>query len=154
MKGRRRGIALPMVLLVLLALAILSSLALFDAVQGWRVASLAEDGVRARAAAYSALGATLSPPSVPLLCIQPPHRLVTREPLASGAGQAEVGWRALGPGRIRAEVTGIGRHGARHRVFALLAPDTVPEGAGPPGCPDASRLVPAGRIWVLHRPQG
>ncbi|MEX2181297.1 MAG: hypothetical protein WD771_04600 [Gemmatimonadaceae bacterium] len=154
MKRGRPGIALPMVLLVMLALSILSSLALFDAVQGWRVALLAEDGVRARAAAYSALGATFAPPSLALLCLQPPHLLMTGGTTTSANSRAEVGWRAVGGGRIRAEVTGIGRHGARFRLLALLSPDTLPDADGPPGCPDATRLVPAGRTWVLRDPQG
>ena len=47
MLGARRGIILPVVLAVLLALALLSSLAMFDAVQEWRVAGLAADRVRA-----------------------------------------------------------------------------------------------------------
>jgi hypothetical protein len=150
----RRGIALPMVILVMVALAILSSLALFDALQAWRVAALAEDSVRARAAAQGALAAAFRPPNLPLLCLQPPHLLVTGPPVLDSNGRAELGWRALGPGRVRAEVTGIGRAGARQRLLVLLAPDSLPTLAGTPGCPTATRLVPQGPVWVLRQPEG
>ncbi len=151
--GARRGIALPMVILVMVALAILSSLALFDALQAWRVALLAEDGVRARAAAMGALGTAFLPPNLALLCLQPPS-LLTLDSTESAGGRAEVGWRALGGGYVRAEIIGFGRQGARQRLVVLLTPDSLPALPGVPGCPSATRLRPQGQVWVLRHPLG
>lgn len=155
MTGRsaRRGIALPMVLMVMVALALLSSLALFDAVQAWRVALLAEDSVRARAAAYSAVATTFSPPDLSLLCLRPPHLGVGGPFVRTANGTASVVWRSLGRGKVRAEVAGVGRNGARFDLLVLLSPDSLPPLPGVPGCPTATRLVPQGRIWVLRHPR-
>ncbi len=150
----RAGIALPMILLVMTALAILSALALFDALQTWRVALLAEDGVRARAAAHGAMRAAFAPPDLHFLCLQPPHLLTGTHTVATAAGEATIGWRSLGPGRLRAEITGTGRSGARHRLLVLLTPDSLPALPGAPGCPTATRLLPQGPAWVLRHPQG
>lgn len=151
--GPRRGIALPMVILVMVALAILSSLALFDALQAWRVAVLAEDGVRARAAAMGAVGAAFTPPNLSVLCLQPPY-LVTADSVQTAGGRAEIAWRGLGGGRLRAEVTGFGRQGARQRLLVLLTPDSLPALPGEPGCPAATRLLPQGQHWILRHPAG
>ena len=142
-----------MVLMVMIALALLSSLALFDAVQFWRVALLAEDSVRARAAAYSAVATTFSPPDLHLLCLRPPHLGVRGSVAHTANGTASVAWRSLRGGRVRAEVGGRGRNGARFDLVVLLLPDSLPALPGVPGCPAATRLVPQGRIWVLRHPQ-
>lgn len=110
--------------------------------------------MRARAAAQSALGATLRPPDLPLLCLRPPHLLTSGPPVEDGNGLAEVGWRVLSPGRVRAEVTGVGRSGARYRLLVLLSPDSLPTLPGVPGCPTATRLLPQGPVWVLRHPDG
>ena len=71
-RRRRPGIALPAVLGVIVALGLLSSLALADAVRDWRVATLAEDAVRARAAALEALAAAAHPVDLEALCLSGP----------------------------------------------------------------------------------
>ena len=143
-----------MVLLTLLALAILSSLALFDALQAWRAATLAEDAVRARAAAHSALREVFTPPSLAWLCLQPPHRRIERElPVTSGQ-RARIAWRTLGPADQRAEVAGFGVRGARHRLLVRLTPDSLPADPWVPGCPTATRLEPAGPDWWMRHPEG
>jgi len=141
-----------MVLMVMIALGLLSSLALFDAVQSWRVALLAEDSVRARAAAYSAVASTFSPTDLALLCLRPPHFVVGGPVMHTANGTASVGWRSLGRGRVRAEVRGTGRNGAQFDLLVLLKPDSVPALPEVLGCPAATRLVPQGRIWLLRGP--
>jgi len=150
----RRGIALPMVLLTLLALTILASLALFDALQAWRAAGLAEDGVRARAAAHTALREVFAPPSVAWLCLQPPYAAVEREVSLPSGGRARISWRTLGPADQRAEVAGLGPQGARHRLLVRLTPDSLPSDPWVPGCPTATRLEPAGPDWWARHPEG
>lgn len=150
----RRGIALPMVLLVLLALAILASLAFFDALQAWRAAALAEDAVRARAAAHAALAQVFDPPGLAWLCLQPPHLHFDQEVLLPSGERARLVWRSLGPAEQRAEVTGFGTRGARHRLLVRLAPDSLPADPWIPGCPTATRLTPAGPDWWMRHPEG
>jgi hypothetical protein len=110
--------------------------------------------VRARAAAQGALSVALVPADLPLLCLGPPHLLRPGPTVESSNGRAEIGWRALGGGRVRGEVTGIGRTGARYRLWALVAPDSLPTLPGVPGCPAATRLIPQGPLWVLRLPEG
>lgn len=152
--GARRGIALPMVLLTMLALAILASLAFFDALQAWRTAAFAEDALRARAAAHAALAATFDPPALPWLCLQPPHQEVVRDLVLPAGQRARLAWRALAPAEVRAEVTGFGPRGARHRLLVRLTPDSLPSDPWLPGCPAATRLLPAGPDWWMRHPEG
>ena len=143
-----------MVLLVMLALAILASLAFFDALQSWRAALLAEDALRARAVAHAALTRVFAPPSLPWLCLQPPHLEVTEELTLLAGERARVAWRTLQPSEVRAEVTGYGRRGARHRLLVRLTPDSLPGDLWLPGCPDATRLRAAGPDWWMRHPEG
>lgn len=143
-----------MVLLTLLALTILSSLALFDALQAWRAAALAEDAVRARAAAHSALQQVFAPASLPWLCLQPPHLHTDREFTLPAGARARVSWRTFGPADLRAEVAGFGARGARHRLLVRLTPDSLPGDPWVPGCPSATRLLPAGPDWWVRHPEG
>ena len=154
MLGARRGIILPVVLAVLVALALLSSLAMFDAVQEWRVAGLAADRVRARAAAVEGLGDAATPPDLAALCIRSPLAAEERSRVAVGGGRLRVVWRHLGEGLVRAEVEGTGRTGARARLIALMVPDSGERVAGLFRCPDARRLVPAGPGWLEGHPEG
>jgi hypothetical protein len=143
-----------MVLFTLLALAVLSSLALFDALQAWRAAALAEDALRARAAAHTALPEVFAPPSLAWLCLQPPHLRIEREVTSASGGRVRIAWRTLGPADQRAVVTGFGRHGARHRLLVRLTPDSLPGDPWVPGCPTATRLDPAGPDWWSRHPEG
>lgn len=150
----RRGIVLPAVITVLVALGLLSALALSDALLDWRAASLADDAVRARAAAISGLGAAPEPPDLASLCIAGP--LLTQEldlPPSAG-GTASVTWRALGTGVVRVEVLGRGRQGANHGIWALMKPDSAERVMGLLRCPDARRLVPVHGHWRGRRPEG
>ena len=151
---RRRGIALPVVLLVLVALGMLSSLALGDAVLAARVASLAEDELRARAGALAGDSLVRQPPDITWLCLQPPaaaqHRVVTRP----DGGRVEVAWWMVGSGLVRVQVTGIGPMGGRHRRLGWLRPDSIVPFDPRPGCPDARRLRPAAVSWRGQHPEG
>lgn len=150
----RRGVVLPVVLAVMVALALLSSLALFSAVQEWRVASLAGDRVDARAAALSALGSARTPPDLAALCISPPVTEQIAAVPVVGRGSARITWRHLGGGAVRAEVTGTGTHGARSRLVALLRPDSSERVAGLFRCPTATVLTPVGDRSVEGHPEG
>jgi len=149
----RRGIALSMVLLVLVALGLLSSLALFDALQATRGARLAEDEARARAVAIAGVEGLLAPPDLPWLCLQPAAAPLGGTILYDG-GQARLRWWSLGAGRVRGEVLGIGRSGGRHRRLARLVADSLPVDPTTPGCPGASALRPAQIPWVGSHPDG
>lgn len=154
MPGPRRGIVLPAVLAVLVLLGLLSALVLASAVQEWRVATLAEDAVRARAASLRGLGAIPFPPDLAALCVGGPGVEQEAEVpwLAGGAGR--VRWRALGGGLVQAEVEGWGRHGGRARLLALQVPDSTEREGGLLRCPGASRLVPVPGRWVEGHPEG
>ncbi|MBL8998429.1 MAG: hypothetical protein JNL44_14035 [Gemmatimonadetes bacterium] len=145
---------LPAVLAVMVALALLSTAALFDAVQEWRVATLAADRVVARAAALSALGAVSRPPALDLLCVSAPGSVQGAAAPVPGAGSARVSWRHLGSGAVRAEVTGLGVHGSRVRFLAFLAPDSADRTAALYRCPAASRLLPFGPRPIEGHPEG
>jgi len=147
-------VVLPVVLAVMVALALLASLACFAAVQEWRVALLAGDRVQARAAALSALGAAEFPPSLALLCLSPPVTVQERTIPVSGRGTAEVAWRHLGEGTVRAEIVGRGRHGSRARLLAHFAPDSVERASGLLRCPAATRLRLLGPRPVEGHPEG
>lgn len=149
-----RGIALPLVILVLAALGLLASLGLADALVASRVAALAEDRVRAQGTALEAIPLLLTPPDLTWLCLQPPsasHGVVVT---VSGGTRAALRWWTVAPGRVRGEVTGMGKHGARHRRLAALVPDSIPPDEGEPGCPAALRLRPAGVGWLMAHPEG
>jgi hypothetical protein len=150
----RRGIALPVVLLVLVALALLSSLALSDAFGAARIAALSEDAAVARAAASRGVVALRDPPDVHWLCLQPPTASVRLEVWGDATGRAEVRWVAVAPGVVRAEVVATGPLGARHRRLAWLRPDSVDLDDPRPGCPLASRLIPADTGWLAAHPEG
>ncbi len=150
----RAGIALPMVLLTMMALAILASLAFFDALQSWRAAELADDALRARASAHRALARVFAPPSVPWLCLQPPHHETVEDLVLADGARARVAWRALDPAEIRAEVTGFGVRGARHRLLVRLTPDSLSGAPWEPGCPAATRLRTSGPDWWRRHPEG
>jgi len=145
---------LPAVLAVMLALALLAALALFDAVQEWRVSMLASDRVVARAAAIEALGAAASPPALAALCLSPPLAEQAASVPVAGTGGARLAWRHLGLGSVLADVTGTGPHGTRVRLLALLAPDSSETTSGLFRCPNATRLVPRGTRWVEGHPEG
>ncbi|MBX3132139.1 MAG: hypothetical protein KF689_01975 [Gemmatimonadaceae bacterium] len=151
---RRRGIALPAVLLVLVALAMLSSLALGDAFAAARMAALAEDAAVARATASRGVAAVREPPDVPWLCLQPPTASVRREVRVEGGGRSDIYWVTVAPGVVRAEVVASGPMGARHRRLAWLRPDSVDLDDPRPGCPLASRLLPADTGWLTAHPEG
>jgi len=150
----RRGIALPMVLLVLVALGMLSSLTLGDALQSARVAKLAEDELRARAAAIASDSVLRRPPDLRWLCLQPPSAPQRRVISNRDGSRAEVSWWLVGPGLVRVQVQGVGPAGARHRRLAWLRPDSLVPLDVRPGCPDAEALVPAAADWRAAHPEG
>jgi hypothetical protein len=150
----RRGIALPVVLLVLIALGLLSSLALFDALQATRAARLAEDEARARAVALAGVEGLLSPSDLPWLCLHPPAAPLGRTDIYEGEGRAQLRWWSLGGGRVRGEVVGIGRSGGRHRRLAILVADSLPVDVTTPGCPGARVLRPGPIPWLSAHPDG
>lgn len=143
-----------MVLAVLVALMLLSALALSEAMLDWRVARFADDEVRARAAAMRGLAAVATPPDLATLCVSGPLAIQERVlPPVTDSG-VRIRWRQLGGGVIRAEVEGTGVHGARHRVWALVVPDSTERVMGFLRCPDALRVVPVpGRATDGH-PEG
>lgn len=145
---------MPLVILVLAALGLLGALGLSDAVAASRVAALAEDRVRAHGAALEGTALLLQPPDLPWLCLQPPRASHLVAVSTAGGARAELRWWAVAPGRIRGEVTGIGRSGARHRRLAELVPDSLPSDSTWPGCPQATALRPAGSGWLMPHPEG
>lgn len=153
-RAPRRGIALPAVLAVLVALGLLSALALTDAVRDWRVATLAEDAVRARAAALSALAAAAQPVDLGALCLAGPLAEQSMDVASAPGTRAHVRWRSLQPGIVRAEIEGEGSQGARHRMQALLTPDSAERVMGLFRCPSATRLRPAAGRWTDGHPEG
>lgn len=154
MRGGRRGVVLPAVLAALVSLALLSSLALFDAVQEWRVAGLADDQVLARAALHEGVDRLGEPGDLAALCASPPLLRQGRAARAAGGGRFALSWSHLGGGLVRAEVQGEGRHGGRARAIALMRPDSSEWVSGLFGCPAATRLSPVGAGWVTVHPEG
>lgn len=150
----RRGIALPMVLLVMLALGLLSALALFDAVQATRAGRLARDEALAYATAVAGVSGLLVPPDIAWLCLQPPSSPLRRAHAMEGGGRVELVWWSLGYGRVRGEVTGVGGGGGRQRRLAWLRADSIPLDSGTPGCPAAKRLQPMSPVWLRAHPDG
>lgn len=150
----RRGIVLPAVLAVLMALAMLSALMLLDAVQESRVSALAADAVRARAAAQRGVALAQAPPDIAALCVSGP--LVEQMAASPGADGSlvTVRWRSVGEGLIRAEIVGRGRSGARHRLLADLWPDSAERVMGLYRCPDARGLRPVPGGWLEGHPEG
>ncbi|MCE9600725.1 MAG: hypothetical protein K8S21_00740 [Gemmatimonadetes bacterium] len=145
---------MPIVLAAILALGLLASLALFDAVLEWRVAGLADDQVLARAAAVEGTDAVADPPDLGGLCVRPPLAWEERVGTTAGGGRFRVRWQHLGDGLVRAEVEGTGRIGARSRVIALVRPDSSERASGLFRCPSAVRLVPAAPQWLETHPEG
>jgi hypothetical protein len=141
------------VLLVLVALGLLSSLALADATREWRVAALAADAVRAKAAAMQAMLEAAYPPDLHALCVSGALALQSRE-VSVAAGSASISWRPLSTGVFRAEVEGTGPLGARHRLQALLVPDSAERVMGLFRCPGATRLEPVPGRWLDGHPEG
>jgi len=139
---------------VLLALGLLSSLALSDAVQSTTAAKLAGDGLHARAAAHRALPFGFHPPDLTLLCLQPPHAEMVRTITFPDGARARVAWRALSSRVIQMEVTGYGERGARARLIGRVFPDSIPSEPWVIGCPAATRLLPAGPDWWFRHPAG
>lgn len=155
MTGQRRpGMALPMTLLVLVALGLLSALALTDALQASRAATLAEDEARARGALLEALGLATRPPDLRWLCLQPPMRPLTLVDTTPTGQRLELRWWMIGPGVVRVELVGVGRHGARHRRVGWLRPDSLDPSDPRPGCPTATQLIPLGPDWLGGHPEG
>jgi hypothetical protein len=150
----RRGIVLPAVLAVMLALVLLAGLALFDAVQEWRVATLAVDRVVSRAAALAALEGAVRPPALAVLCVSPPLAEQSAVARIPGPGAGRLAWRHLGGGSVLAEVTGTGSHRTRTRLLALLTPDSSETVSGLFRCSRATRLLPLGTRWVEGHPDG
>ncbi len=146
--------ALPTVIAVLTALSLLGALALTDAVQESRVASMAGDGVHARAALLEGLGVAAHPPDVTALCVQPPLASMTRSGASQGRGRYGVVWRHLGWGLVLAEVEGRGVNGGRARLRLLLRPDTGSVVAGLYACPAARLLRPADPEAREWHPEG
>lgn len=153
-RSSRRGIILPAVLAALIALALLSALALFDAVQEWRVAGLADDQLIARAALHEGLDALAEPTDLPLLCVSPPLAGQVVTAASAGGGAYHLTWSHLGGGLVRAEAEGRGRVGARARAIALMRPDSSERVMGLYRCPAATRLAPAGAVWLTAHPEG
>ncbi len=145
---------MPIVLAAILALSLLASLALFDAVLEWRVAGLADDQVLARAAALEAVDAVAEPPDLAGLCLRPPLDWVERVGGTAAGGRYRVRWQHLGGGLMRAEVEGTGRIGARARMIALVRPDSSERVSGLFRCPVARRLIPAAPRWLEAHPEG
>lgn len=145
---------MPIVLAAILALSLLASLALFDAVLEWRVAGLADDQVLARAAALEAVDVVAEPPDLAGLCLRPPLDWVEREGGTAAGGRYRVRWQHLGEGLMRAEVEGTGRIGARARMIALVRPDSSERVSGLFRCPVARRLIPAAPRWLEAHPEG
>lgn len=150
----RRGIALPVALLMIVALGLLSALSLTDALQSSRIATLAEDEALARAAALEGLARLSAPPDVAWLCLQPPAMPVRRVDTLPGGRRVELRWWAVAPGVIRAEVVGVGASGGRHRRIGWLRPVPVDPEDPRPGCPVAERLEPVGPGWLGGHPEG
>lgn len=150
----RRAIALPIVLLVLIALGLLSSLALIDALQATRGARLAEDEARARAVAIAGVEGLFAPPDLPWLCLQPPAAPLGATIIYSDQGRAQLRWWSLGAGWVRGEVVGVGASGGRHRRLALLVADSLPTEPTTPGCPGARTLRAAPAPWLAAHPDG
>jgi hypothetical protein len=153
LSSARRGIALPAVLAVLVALALLSSLSLADAVREWRVATLAEDAVRARAAGLAAMAQAAHPPDLATLCLSGPL-VEQRRAFVMPHGTGSVTWRPLANGVFRAEAEGKGLHGARHRLQAVLVPDSTERAMALFRCPAATRLRPVAGRWLDGHPEG
>jgi uncharacterized membrane protein len=145
---------LPIVLAAIVSLGLLASLALFDAVQEWRVAGLAEDQVLARAGAMEGLDAVARPADLAGLCLRPPLSVEVAAGASSSGGRYRVRWQHLGAGLVRAEVEGLGRLGGRSRLIALVVPDTSERVSGLFRCPVATRLIPAGPGWLETHPEG
>ncbi len=148
---------LPAVIAALVLLALLSALALGAALQEWRVATLAEDAVRARSAAERGLSDVATPPDLIALCVGGPgleQLRILPAPFPDVGGSAAIRWRPLGGGVIRAEVQGSGQHGGRHRLLALLVPDSSERVLGLFRCPAATRLLPVPGRWVEGHPEG
>lgn len=145
---------MPVVLLVLVALGLLSSLALSDALQASRVATLAEDAVRVRAAVIGGLEALAAPPDLPWLCLQPPNAPARASSSAPDGSRLLRQWWMVAPGVVRVEMEGRGPGGARHRRLGWMRPDSLLPLDPRPGCPDATRLVPLGPDWLGAHPEG
>jgi hypothetical protein len=145
---------LPAVLAALVALALLSALALFDAVQEWRVAGLGDDRIIAQAALHEGLDALPQPTDLALLCVTPAVAPQARAGASTGGGSYHLAWSHVGGGLVRAVIEGRGRAGARARAIALLRPDSLDRSSGALQCPTATRLVPAGEGWLTAHPEG
>ena len=154
MSGVRRGMVLPIVLSAIVALGLLASLGLFDAVQEWRVAGLADDRVLARAAVLEGLDAVPRPPDLAGLCVRSPLAWMERSGASAAGGRYRVRWQHLGRGLVRAEVEGTGRVGGRSRAIALVEPDSSEWTGGLYRCDSAARLVPAAAAWLETHPEG
>ncbi len=154
MRGARRGIVLPVVLLTMVALALLSALALSDAVQEWRVATLSDDAVAARAALLEGVDAAASPPDLAALCVLPALMEQSATAPAAGGGRYRITWAHLGGGIVRLRIRGEGPRGAREGAVGLVRPDSGEVAAGLFSCPDASGLVPAAGGWLAADPGG
>lgn len=150
----RQGIALPMVLLVSTALAVLASLAAVGALQAWRVTQFAEDALRAEIAAVNALRGARRPGGLEWLCLQPKHVVVRAVADSSRLAWAELRWRHLGSGLVRVEVDGVGVRGSRQRRALDLRPDSLPPPGPWLGCPGAVELAPAGEAPRIPVPMG
>jgi hypothetical protein len=150
----RRGIALPVVLLVLVALGLMSSLALSDALLASRVATLAEDELRARGVVIGGVEEVRNPPDLQWLCLQPPAQPVGTAQTLPDGGRLELVWWMVAPGVVRAQITGVAAGGGRHRRIAWLRPDSLLPMDARPGCPDAGTLVPAAEEWLVGHPEG
>jgi len=151
---RRRGIALAVVLGVTVVLAALSALALFDAVQESRVATLAQDRAIARAAAIEGISRAWAPPDLALLCLSPPVNAQRLATVAPSGGVIRVSWRHLGTGLVLVQVEGRGVRGSRHRFRGHVVPDSTEWSGGLFRCPAATRLRPSGKGWLRGHPEG
>jgi hypothetical protein len=151
---RSRGIALPMVMFVLTALGVLSSLSLLDALGAWRAAQLAAGAVAAKAAVLQGVEHLRSPRDVAWLCLASPATPRREVRSLDDGSELRLTWWSLGGGRVRGEVSAVGRIGGRHRVLAALRADSMPEGPDAIGCPGATGLEPDGVRWLMPHPGG
>jgi hypothetical protein len=150
----RRGIALPAVLAVSVALAALAALALFDAAEGSRLAGLAGERALVRGVALEAAAAAAVPPDAGALCLRGPTAPLQGSARTSRGVRIQVAWRHLGDGLIRAEVELQGPRGTRERLLLLQRPDSATRDPGYLDCARARRLVPAAPEAAERTPEG
>lgn len=150
---QRRGIALPSTIVVLVALGLLSALALHDAALAWRGAGYTLDALRAEEGAVYGLLHSDSPPDLHLLCLSAATGAQSSQIVSSNGVKTGISWRHLGAGGVRVEIEGRGVNGGRHRLQLLMVPDSGWSKVAP-GCPTSSYLVRVAGKWQFRHPEG